>query len=529
MERLFDASVYIGRWPALTDHVPDCSALLTMMDRLGIERAIVNHSLSWQYSPKFGNSALMEEIRDNPRLEPCWGVTPGASIDLYGGYEGFEKELEINSIRAVRLFPRDHVFSLGDWMTEKTFKIFDRRKMVVFIDLDQVFLQSGMYDYDANGLDRIDYLSKKYPGISFILTRVGYRAYQSIINLLSNSSNLHIDLSFLGTHLGVEDIVKRFGCEKIVFGTSYPLVDPGGALARLQFSGLNADEKSRIGSTNLENLLNRVVNYKDPVDLPSPTYPLYNSLNIEVTDAHCHLGQYYKFAIPNPDLKGMIEVMDASGVARACISSHLAITSDWELGNKLTLEARDQFPDRFIGQVVVSPVEPHCIKKEITKYIDHLGFKAIKVVPDTHLKAITSKEYEPMWEAAAERNCLVLSHTFHGSNMDSPSLFAELAEKYPSVPILIVHSGALTAGFPEAIRIAKSYPNLYLDVSGSYITGPWIKNMVEDLGPEKVVFSSDMPFIDLRYSLGRVLYSGLSPNDIKLVLGGNIRRLLNLG
>ncbi len=168
------------------------------------------------------------------------------------GMRVFEKELEINSIRAVRLFPRDHVFSLGDWMTEKTFKIFDRRKMVVFIDLDQVFLQSGMYDYDANGLDRIDYLSKKYPGISFILTRVGYRAYQSIINLLNNSSNLHIDLSFLGTHLGVEDIVKRFGCEKIVFGTSYPLVDPGGALARLQFSGLNADEKSRIGSTNLE-------------------------------------------------------------------------------------------------------------------------------------------------------------------------------------------------------------------------------------------------------------------------------------
>jgi len=43
-----------------------------------------------------------------------------------------------------------------------------------------------------------------------------------------------------------------------------------------------------------------------------------------------------------------------------------------------------------------------------------------------------------------------------------------------------------------------------------------------------VIFSSDIPFIDLRYSLGRVLNAGLTPAEQALVLGGNIRRLVGL-
>jgi len=35
--------------------------------------------------------------------------------------------------------------------------------------------------------------------------------------------------------------------------------------------------------------------------------------------------------------------------------------------------------------------------------------------------------------------------------------------------------------------------------------------MVRALGADRVIFSSDIPFIDLRYSLGRVLFAGLTP------------------
>jgi predicted TIM-barrel fold metal-dependent hydrolase len=92
----------------------------------------------------------------------------------------------------------------------------------------------------------------------------------------------------------------------------------------------------------------------------------------------------------------------------------------------------------------------------------------------------------------------------------------------------MVHSGALCEGFTGAIQLVKKYKNLYLDISGSFITGDWIRRMVAEAGADHVLFSSDQPFIDPRYSLGRLLYAGLLEEELSLVIGGNIRRLLGL-
>ena len=86
----------------------------------------------------------------------------------------------------------------------------------------------------------------------------------------------------------------------------------------------------------------------------------------------------------------------------------------------------------------------------------------------------------------------------------------------------------MTTAFEGAIALAQQHANLYLDLSGSYITGPWIARMVREAGAERVIFSSDIPFIDLRYSLGRVVFAQLTAEEQKLVLGGNIRRLMGL-
>lgn len=526
IKRLFDASCYIGRWPSSEPVAQEIGDLLMKMDSLGIEKALVNHTLSWQYSPRFGNDRLINVIANQPRLEACWGITPGVALDDYGGVAGFEQALDKNNVRAVRIFPRDHVIPLADWIIGDLFPMFNRKRMVVLMDLDQVFLQVGMYDYDANGLAHIKRLCNAYPELSFVLTRVGYRAYQTLLGLLSCCPNLYIDLSYLGTHMGVEDIARRFDSTRLLFGTSFPFVEPGGALGRLQFSSLPDEQKNDIAYGNLERLLNRVRKVS-AVEFSYVTPKLIQP-EIEITDAHGHLGPYFKFAIPDSNAQGMVDAMDAAGVHQVCISSHLAISGDWKIGNEITLEAVKQFPQRLIGHVVVSPNEPHLILPELRHYLDDCAFKAIKVVPDTHMQSITSKGYEPMWAFAAERKCLVCCHTFHGSTMDDPGLFAEIARRYPEVPVLIVHSGALQAAFNNAIQVARQYSNLYLDVSGSYITSPWIKRMVDELGPEKVIYSSDIPFIDVRYSLGRVIYAGLTPEQLRLVLGGNIRRILGL-
>jgi predicted TIM-barrel fold metal-dependent hydrolase len=78
------------------------------------------------------------------------------------------------------------------------------------------------------------------------------------------------------------------------------------------------------------------------------------------------------------------------------------------------------------------------------------------------------------------------------------------------------------------MKVAGLHPNLYLELCGSLTTGHWIRQMVATLGPERVLYGSDFPFIELRYALGRVVFAGLPPEDLALVLGGNARRVLRL-
>lgn len=524
--RLFDCSTYLGPWPSSSEINLTINGLVKNLKHLGIQQALVSHTLAWQHNTKYGNNLLLDEINNQPQLEACWGLTPGPTLESYGGIQGLEKAIISNGIRAVRIYPKDHVVSLDDWMSEEFFDLLNRLNLTVFMDADQVFVQMGMYDYDPTRLATIRDICQAYPKISLVITKTGYRPYQNLIQLMRRCENLYLDLSYLATHQGVEDIVEHFGPGRLLFGTGMPLTDPGGAITRLTYAGISDQEKRQIGCENLERLL---IKSKTNLEINSQAETKktisINEIpkhNYRVIDAHGHLGPYFKFHIPQNDGQGMVQAMDASGVDIACISSHLAISGDWKRGNLETLAATRKFPDRLKGHVVVNPNFPLDIKAELKRYILNEGFVAIKIVPDTHLCSILDHKYEPMWEFAAEHDVMVLSHTFHGSPYDDPQLFPELAERHPNVNILIVHSGALTAGFKGAIRIAQSYPNLFLDISGSYITSHWIERLVNEAGDEKVVYSSDIPFIDIRYGLGRVLYSKLSEFQKNRLLHDNI-------
>ena len=217
--RYFDAACMIGRWPGEKFAFEDVQGLLGEMDRLGIERALVSHSIAWQNSPELGNRLLMQALAASPqaarRLFPCWGVTPGPLLEAGGGVGAFSAAMSSQNVRAVRLYPRDHVFSLVDWMAGSLLQALDERRCLVLLDLDQVFTQVGMYDYDANGLRYLRWMCASYPNLGVVLSRVGYRAYQDLIPLMEVCPNLHLDISYFATHQGVEDVVQRFGAERV--------------------------------------------------------------------------------------------------------------------------------------------------------------------------------------------------------------------------------------------------------------------------------------------------------------------------
>jgi predicted TIM-barrel fold metal-dependent hydrolase len=66
---------------------------------------------------------------------------------------------------------------------------------------------------------------------------------------------VHLDLSYLGSHLGLEWLVDRFGAGRLLFGTGAPVRDPADAVTRLLWSELPDADVAAIGAGNLSRLI----------------------------------------------------------------------------------------------------------------------------------------------------------------------------------------------------------------------------------------------------------------------------------
>ncbi len=246
---------------------------------------------------------------------------------------------------------------------------------------------------------------------------------------------------------------------------------------------------------------------------------------LSIVDAHAHAGPYSLFFIPDSGPEAMVRVMDRCGVGRAILSSHLAIQLDASAGNDATAAAVAAHPGRLSGYLVVNPWQDP--RAELERWAGDPRFAGIKLHPSLHAYPLTGPRYAPAFEYAELTGCPVLTHTQTGSEWDNLSVMGEVAERYPGATVLAGHSGITPTGFDEAITVAHRTPNVVLEVCGSFMRGEDIARMVGELGSHRVVFGSDFPFIDLRMSLGRVLFAALSEDDRAAVLGGTMTSILS--
>ncbi|HET8523980.1 MAG TPA: amidohydrolase family protein [Thermomicrobiales bacterium] len=519
---LIDVNCFIGRWPAADLAFHDAAGLLARMDRLGIGKAVVCHTWAWQYDPVAGNQQLMTELAALPlerreRLLPCWAVVPSAT-----GEQGTTGELGVAmegaGIRVARLFPRDHNYSLSSPDAAELLAMLAERRILTLIDFDQT------------SWEEIDRIAGQTPDLQLVVCRTGYRVLRRMAGVLARRPNCAIDLSYFGSHEGVEWLVDRFGAGRMLFGTAAPLADGGGAVTRLMLSAVSEGDRAAIGAGNAQRLLGieQGANPSLPPDHPAAEVRQGEPIQgWDVIDAHGHVGPWFNFFTPNPDGETMLRIMDRCGVRMAVVSALLGVGPDAEPGNAEVVELIARHPARFAGYAVFNPHHPGSLA-DVERTLACPGIVGIKIHPDTHEYHVAEPGYAPMWELANARRLPVLTHTFAGSAYSEPVEFDSIARRWPEARIIMGHSGATPAGHRQAITVAQAHPNLYLELCGSFTTGQWIRRMVDAVGAERVLFGTDFPFIDFRYGLGRVVFADLSESERRLVLGENARRLLKL-
>ncbi|MEU8105214.1 amidohydrolase family protein [Nonomuraea muscovyensis] len=205
------------------------------MDRLGIDRACVTHTLSLYSDPQAGNDALLR--LDDPRLVPVPVVVPGVP-----GASAPSTPAEVLEwgVRLVRLCPERHRFDLTGpvalrWLSELG--------LPVAIDLDETSPAA------------LRTLAGRLPALRILVLNPGYRRLRALAELMAEAPGVWAEIGTVNTQRGVEWLAGLFGAGRLVFGTGAPVADDCGPRFLLDHLDLEPADVDLIAAGSLGRLL----------------------------------------------------------------------------------------------------------------------------------------------------------------------------------------------------------------------------------------------------------------------------------
>jgi uncharacterized protein len=245
-----------------------------------------------------------------------------------------------------------------------------------------------------------------------------------------------------------------------------------------------------------------------------------------IYDCHGHLGVHPDFPAYKCAPEEMIKVMDDLNIEVLAITSTLACYSDCPRGNAEVAEVLKQYPKRFRGYITVNPRPQGQALEELQRWSHFHNPPLIKLHPDLHKYPVTGSGYRSVWDYANQTRGIVLVHTWDSDPNCGPLLLADIGRNFPQARIIVGHSGVTWRGYEQAMETAVSTPNTFLDITGSQSHRTMLERMVARVGADRILFGSDLPYLEAAMALGRVLSARISGSDKEKIFSTNFRRLI---
>jgi len=238
-----------------------------------------------------------------------------------------------------------------------------------------------------------------------------------------------------------------------------------------------------------------------------------------IIDCHCHAGEGDGLTGPwdtAASLDKYLKWADAYGITRTVLFA--AFHSDYAVANRDVARIVAAGRPRFIGFAFVHPERDRGrIYQLVSRAVKEYGFQGIKV--HRHDAVITRE----VCGAARHFGLPVLYDV-----MGEVSVVHLLATEYPEVQFIIPHLGSFADDWraqAALIPMLRQYSNVFTDTSGIR-RFDLLQEAVHRAGAEKFLFGSDGPWLHPGVELEKVYALRLSSEAQKLVLGGNLLRLL---
>jgi predicted TIM-barrel fold metal-dependent hydrolase len=180
-----------------------------------------------------------------------------------------------------------------------------------------------------------------------------------------------------------------------------------------------------------------------------------------------------------------------------------------------------RMPGRLIGFAMVHTVRDRGkLQDQLRRCVEEYGFRGVKV--HGH-QGMPTRE---LCEAARQFRIPVLVDV-----ADKPWRVELFAKEYSDVPFVIAHLGSFRDDWrvqQAVIDLMLRFPNVSADTSGVR-RFDLLCQAVKRLGPARILFGSDGPYLHPGLELHKIQLMGLPPAAEGLITGGNAARLLRLG
>ena len=233
-----------------------------------------------------------------------------------------------------------------------------------------------------------------------------------------------------------------------------------------------------------------------------------------IFDAHMHVGDFGPMFNVSLDRDGLARLIEEYEYEGCCV---------FHPDNEYVRTVIETIPEAY-GLVWGNPRVPGYIE-EVERFLDHPKFLGLKLHPLIDGYLPNDPSVHPLMELLVDRGGLpVLVHSGHPI-FTLPWSIEELAVSFPGVPVIMGHMGHGNVVYINAsIEIAARNANVYLETSGMPMHTK-IKEAVERVGVERVLYGSDVPFHHPSVEILRVQVSGLDEADLDRVLSTNSRDL----
>ena len=259
---IIDMNAYLGHWPFRQIRHNTAGGLLRLMDRHGIDVAVVSSLSSIFYkNAHAGNEEVAKQVKNHrDRLVP-WGV-------INPTYADWERDLEVCvqefGMSGLRLYPDYHNYTLEGEPCRALVNAATERKLVLSLPLRVTDSRQSHWLWRVPEVspERAASLVRAFPNARFVLVNgVGYARSGLARRDSGLPSNYWIEISRSSAVMGgeIRQLVDALTASRVVFGTGMPMKDPMPALVKMDVLTATTRQKEQILSRNAKTLLGRAL------------------------------------------------------------------------------------------------------------------------------------------------------------------------------------------------------------------------------------------------------------------------------